>query len=459
MVVQNTQQRISQNATAKKKVLRMLNAALKAVDPKKAIKDNVHLRREMLSIDGKSWQLDNYDNIYVIGAGKATYGMAVAMEALLGDRITDGWINVPAVPRVGDTYMCPLQRIHAHRATHPFPSARNAQGAKKIVALAEKATKRDLVIALISGGGSAMLSLPAKGITLADKIATTKLLIKSPATIREINCVRKHLSRIKGGFLAHACSPAEIIALNISDVIGDDHGTIASGCMAPDESTFDDARRVLRKYKLWKAVPSRIRRHLSGGIAGNIRETPTAREKCFNTCSRFTFANHTTSAHAAADAAKKMGIRPIVLSTKKQGEARKVGRWLVRQAEKNTSSFRKKTPIALITSGETTVTVTGSGKGGRNQELVLAAMAHLKPGMTIASMGTDGVDGATPFPVAGAIADSTTLAHARKKNIDLALYLKNNDSYTALKELNAHIVTGPTGTNVGDIQLLLIMPS
>ncbi|MBI5388904.1 DUF4147 domain-containing protein [Candidatus Woesearchaeota archaeon] len=432
-------------------ILAVLKHTIAQTNPEKVLKEQVTVKSSKLTVHGKTFDLKQYQSIYIVGGGKAVFLMAKAIEQMMGEYITAGHINVPQiVPGV-------LKKISCTKATHPIPSKENVEGAKKIRAIAEKARKDDLVIALISGGGSAMMCLPHRDISLEDKMETTSLLLKKSATIHEINRVRKHLSLIKGGYLATYASPATVLGLYISDIIDDLFDIQASGPTAPDTSTFADAILILKHHSLWDVVPAGVRRHLEAGMAGKTPETPKMQHPAFKKVFNYTLCNHRTALLAACAKAKELGYHVLPLTSSLQGEAREVALSLAAIGKEiaNYDTPLKK-PAMIIATGETTVHVTGDGQGGRNQELVLSACRKLLPNMVVASFGTDGVDGITPAPVAGAMADHSTLEKAQKRNMDIMRFLQDNDSYHFFKATDGHIITGPTGTNVGDVMVVVV---
>ncbi len=372
------------------KALQIVEAGIQAVEVKKAIKK------------AKLPKLAGFENVYAIGFGKASAAMAEALEKRAGKRIATG--------AVVSVRKAKTKRIQPFIGTHPFPSKKNVDAAKKILAIAEKAGSNDLVIALVSGGGSALLALPAKPVCIRALKKTNELLIKSKATINEINCVRKHLSGIKGGLLAKAAYPASLHALIVSDVVGDDLQTIASGPTTGDKSTFRQAVAVLKKHRIWRKVPSNARQRLANGANGLVPETPKPNDRIFKKVRNIILLNNVVALKAMQKKAKKLGFNSVIYSSTVQGEAKKVGKKLVRIAAK------KKKPVALLAAGETTVKVIGRGKGGRNQEMVLGCLPELeKLGKGIfVSIGTDGIDGKSR--AAGAIADSPHCKRQLRKN-------------------------------------------
>jgi hydroxypyruvate reductase len=373
--------------------------------------------------------------------------MAKAAERVLGRRITSGLINVK------DGHVLKLRRIELNECGHPIPDERGVAGAQRIAGIAGQAGEDDLVICLMSGGGSALMPYPAEPVSLEDKQATTRLLLACGADIHEINAVRKHCSRIKGGQLARLAYPATVMTLMLSDVIGDDLDVIGSGPTAPDASTFTRVKGILDKYELWERVPAPVRERIEAGLAGEIPETPKPGDPAFTRTRNLVIGSNDLAVRAAAARAKALGFRTLVLSTFVEGETREVARMHAAIAKEVVHSGRPLRPRScIITGGETTVTIKGTGLGGRNQEFVLAAAIDIAglPNVVILSAGTDGSDG--PTDAAGAIADGRTLDRlpgARE-------FLANNDSYHYFEQLGDLIKTGPTNTNVMDVRIILI---
>jgi len=386
--------------------------------------------------------------------GKASGAMAEAIEEILGDRISEGLINVLK----GTETRFKTRRIKLNGATHPIPGEEGRKGVEKMLEIAKKAGEKDLVIVLISGGGSALMPYPAPPITLEEKKKVTSLLLKCGATINEINAVRKHISMFKGGQLARACYPATTVALIISDVVGDPLDTIASGPTAPDNTTFQDAYRVLKYYDLLDKVPASVKERIEKGLKGEIEDTPKPGDKIFEKVRNLIIANNRTALDAAVKKAKEYGLNTMILSTFIEGEARHVGTvfaGIARELYHTGTPINK--PAFIAAGGETTVTVVGSGKGGRNQELVLSAAIKINglDGVAIASIGTDGIDGITD--AAGGIVDGSTLVRGKEKNLEILDFLANNDSYNYLTKTDDIIITGPTGSNVNDIMFIVVL--
>lgn len=419
------------DANLRKSAMQVFRAALKAVDPAEAVR--LHFKPPSAT----------FEHIFAVGAGKAAGPMAQAIEQILGKRLTGGIVNVK------HGHAVPLRRIEQNESGHPIPDDSGVRGAQRIAAMARGATERDLVISLISGGASALMPLPAPPITLAEKQATTNLLLACGATIHEINAVRKHISAIKGGQLAALASPARVISLILSDVIGDNLDVIGSGPTSPDASTFAAARSIFDKYGNWNKVPRTIRQRLEDGCRGEIPETP----KSLSNAENHIIGSNRLALDAAAVKARELGFKPLILSSSIEGETREIaGMHAAIAREIRQSGHPVKPPACIISGGETTVTIRGRGMGGRNQEFALAAaggLAGLKD-VLIFSAGTDGTDG--PTDAAGAQADGQTL----QRGPEALRRLANNDSYHFFEPLKDLIITGPTGTNVMDIHLILV---
>jgi glycerate 2-kinase len=422
--------------TLRRQALQIFHAAVAAADPAAAVK------RNLTRLD-----LARFRHIYVVGAGKAGASMAAAAERVLGRRITAGLVNV----KYG--HVARLRRIELNECGHPIPDQNGVAGAERIAAIAESAQREDLVVCLISGGASALLPLPASPITLEEKQEVTRLLLASGADIHEINATRKHISRIKGGQLARLASPAAVESLLLSDVIGDDPGVIGSGPTAADATTFGAVAGILDKYKLRRRVPGSVRDRIEQGARGEIPETAKPSDPLFRRVRNTVVGSNPLALAAAASRARALGFRPLVLSSEIQGEARQIARVHAAIAHELVRSGRPiKPPACIISGGETTVTLKGTGLGGRNQEFVLAAAIDIAglPDTVILSAGTDGTDG--PTDAAGAIADGDTL----DRKPDARAFLDNNDSYHYFEALGDLVKTGPTLTNVMDVQLILV---
>ena len=442
---------VDQLEPMRQKAEKIFRAALKAVDPIEAVLRYVKTVDGALQVGGRRFEFKDYDRILVVGAGKAGAPMARALEDLLGDRISDGVIVVK------EGHSLPLQHVRIQEAGHPVPDERGIRGAADILSLVNEAGERDLVLCVISGGGSALLVAPAEGVTLKDKQEVTRLLLACGADIHEINTVRKHLSRTKGGWLARSAHPATVVTLILSDVIGDDLNVIGSGPTVPDPTTFADAEGVFKKYDIWQRVPSSVKDRIQKGLKGDLKDTPKSGDVAFQRCYFELVGTNIQALIAASKEAERQGYQPLILSSTVEGEAREVVKVLTAIAKEVRSSANPiPAPACILCGGETTVTLQGDGKGGRNQEFALAA-ALIIDGMenvVVLSAGTDGTDG--PTDAAGAIADGTTVTRAKAKGLDPLNYLRRNDAYHFLQALGDLVITGPTRTNVMDVYMVLV---
>ena len=437
----------------KEHAMRLVEAALGAVDPAKAVHSAVRREGETLHVGDRTYDLNTYAHVYVIGGGKAGAPMAQAMCEILGGALTGGWVNVKAGHLLDENLP---QQLVIHEARHPVPDEEGRRGAERVLRIAHEATEQDLIFCLISGGGSALLPLPVDGISLADLQELTDTLLRSGATIVEINAVRKHCSQIKGGQLARAAYPATVVSLLLSDVVGNPLDVIASGPTVPDPSTFALAQAVIDRYGIGDAIPRSIREHLRAGVAGQVPETPKEGEAVFERVHNAVIGSNAIAAQAAQAEAEAMGYRTLLLSTYVEGEAREVAKVIAAVAKSLVAEgWPLARPACVIAGGETTVTVRGEGRGGRNQELALAAAIALQgwDGVTVFTLATDGTDG--PTDAAGAIVDGSTVDRARALDLSAADYLARNDSYTFFDRLGDLIRTGPTNTNVNDLTFIL----
>jgi glycerate-2-kinase len=428
-----------QNSSLKEKrkdVLNILSYALESVDPFKAVLSVFNENKFYLK--NSEIDISNFENIYLIGFGKASVRMAQAICNLI--EIKNGVIVTNEINK----YFL-KNNINIFTGGHPIPNTNSIAGTEKILEIIENCKKNDLLIVLISGGGSALLCKPRT--SLKELQLTTDLLLKSGAEINEINTIRKHLSFVKGGFLVKYAK-CKILSLIISDIIDDPLESISSGPTYPDSSTYKNAQDILYKYNLYDIVPIAVRNILKKGINGDIPETPKNYDSIFDNVYNFIIANNKIACNAAKSKAKEIGYETKLLTTSLKGEAKDVGRLLIEKFCKNSKNR------IFISGGETTVKVTGDGKGGRNQEMVLGSIQSLDgKDYVFASFATDGVDGNSN--ASGAIADGFSYNRATKKNIDPKKYLKNNNSYEFFKILGDLIITGPTGTNVMDIQIVI----
>ena len=458
---------------ARRIALTALEQALNAVDPKKMIESKITLKQNRLRIRQKEFNLKRFRRIIVIGGGKASGEMAEALEEILGRRISAGIVNVPHKIRnsgIGKTSPGTVNRevssfsttrnglIKLHQAGHPIPDEAGLKGTKEILDLVSDVRKDDLVICLISGGGSSLMPLPRGEITLADIGQINDDLLMSGATINEVNTVRKHISDCKGGWLAKRTYPATVVNLVLSDVIGDPLEFIASGPTVPDSTTFGDAIDILKRYNLWKTLPPSAGTILVEGQKGLIPETPKEGDQVFRKVHSFVMGNNRLAALAACKGLQEKGLQSLLLTSYLEGEARHVGTMLasiVKEIRSSGNPLPK--PCGIVAGGETTVTVVGDGKGGRNQEVALSAALRIA-GMessVVATLATDGVDG--PTQAAGAIVDGYTITRSLALNLNPESFLDNNDSYSFFSEVNDQIVTGSTDTNVNDLAIIVVL--
>lgn len=443
---------LAPNPAIRSKIVQILDAALDAVDPYNAVLHVLRREGDHLTVGDRHYDLRQFTRIVVIGAGKAGTPMTQAVEQVLGDRITAGVVVVKT------DHGGPTQQVTIAEASHPMPDAAGVAAGQQILALAHGVGPHDLVIALLSGGGSALLVAPAEGLTLADKQAMTNALLACGATINEINCLRKHCSAVKGGQLARAVAPATLITLALSDVIGSPLDVIASGPTVPDASTWADAWGVVEKYELANKLPPAIITRLRTGLAGVIADTPKSHDPAFITTQNVVVADNRVAAEAALAQARTLGYNAMLLTTYVEGEAAQVAKVAVALAKEVRATGQPlPAPACLILGGETTVTLGANpGRGGRNQELALAAAVALQnlPGVTIVSLATDGSDG--PTDSAGGLADQTTVARGAAAGLSAAEHLRRHDAYAFLQATQDLLLTGPTQTNVNDLLFVFV---
>lgn len=428
----------------------ILDAALAAADARTAVARALSLNGDLLRMGDEEVDLSGVRHVWVMGAGKAPCGMAMGAMELLG-----GWISAGTLT-TKDGHGCELPGFFVWEAAHPVPDTRGMAGAADALRMARAAGPDDLVLCLLSGGASALWAAPAAGVTLTEVRAVTDALLRAGATIRELNAVRKHLTRIGGGWLARAAAPARVVTLAVSDVVGGALDVIGSGPTVPDPTTFADALDVLARYEV--AVPHGVRAHLQAGDAGEVDETPKPGDAAFQRTSVHVVASSGDALRGAAREAERLGYAARIVGDDVEGEARTVGEQ-VGLLIRNTLAERPRGPVALLLGGETTVTVRGRGRGGRNQELALAVAMEIDgtAGVLAASLGTDGTDG--PTDAAGAFADGGTVARGESGGLDARDALRRNDTHPFLRAAGDLIVTGPTGTNVNDVVLVLIDPA
>ena len=429
----------------------IFDAAVRAVDPAEAIRRHLVRDGERLTIGSERVDLGAIHEIVVVGLGKAGAPMAVAVEDILGARIARGLV----VTKYG--HVQPTRVVRIHEAGHPVPDDAGMAGARAVLEQVKGLRPEDLVLVLISGGGSALTPAPVEGISLAEKQSLTKALLACGADIREMNMLRKHISRIKGGQLARAAAPARVFTLILSDIVGDPLDAIASGPTVPDPTTYADALAILDKYRIRQEIPASIRTHLEAGAAGTVPETPKPDDPLFGRVKSVMVASNIQALEAARAEAQRLGFQALILSSFIEGETREIARMHAALAlEVRASGHPAKSPVCLITGGETTVTLRGTGKGGRNQEFALAAaldIAGLRD-VVVLSAGTDGTDG--PTDAAGALADGDTVARALGLGLKPRAALDGNDAYPFFERLGDLVLTGPTRTNVMDVRLVLV---
>jgi glycerate 2-kinase len=430
----------------------IFEAGLVASDPELLVGHRLQVEGQILYAGERLYNLAIYSDLYVVGAGKATARMALAVEALLGERIAGGIIIVKRGHRV------PLRKIEVVDAGHPIPDQAGVDATESIIGLLRRTQKTDLILCLVSGGASALLSCPVVGLSLQDKQQTTQALLNCGARIQEVNAIRKHISRVKGGRLAELAYPSTVLSLILSDVIDDSMDNIGSGPTAPDSSTFADCLSIIDRYRVRGMIPVAVRSILKKGAAGEIVDTPKAGDPIFQKVQNLLIGNNQLALVAAKEKAEALGYNTLVLSGSIEGEARKVAIDHVVMARDVLSSFSPiRPPACIISGGETTVAIQGAGLGGRNQEFAMAAAIEIDglEGVVVLSGGTDGTDG--PTDAAGGIVDGTTVQRARDKGLDARSYLERNDSYPFLKTVGDLLITGPTLTNVMDLRLVLIV--
>jgi glycerate 2-kinase len=426
-------------------------AGLAATDPALLIQRSLQVDGQLLRAGERLYDLTKHSDLHLVGAGKATARMALAAEALFGERIAGGIIIVKRGHRV------PLRKIEVVEAGHPIPDQAGINATEAIIGLLRRTQKSDLILCLVSGGASALLSCPIEGLSLQDKQQTTQALLNCGARIQEVNAIRKHISRVKGGRLAELAYPSTVLSLILSDVIDDSMDNIGSGPTVPDSSTFADCLSIIDRYGVGAMIPVAVTSFLKKGAAGEIADTPKAGDPIFQRVQNLLIGNNQLALAAAKEKAEALGYHTLVLSSSIEGEARKVAiDHMVMARDVLSGSSPICPPACIISGGETTVTIRGDGLGGRNQEFALAAAIAIDglEGVVVLSGGTDGTDG--PTDAAGGIVDGTTVQRARDKGRDARSYLERNDSYPFLKTVGDLLITGPTLTNVMDLRLVLI---
>jgi len=446
------------NPELKKDISEMRNDAteifhkgLLAVEPGAAIQKYCRLENNALVVGNRRYTLSQYKNLFVVGAGKASAPMAKAVEDILGKRVTNGLINVKY------DHITQLRQVKLNEAGHPLPDKNGQHGAGIILNIVNHAGINDLVLCLISGGGSALLPLPASGLTLKDKQDTMKVLLSCGASIHEINAIRKHTSSVKGGRLAKAAHPATLVSLILSDVVGDDLDVIASGPTVPDPTSFSDCMKIFHQYNIMESLPETVLNYIKAGVAGSVPETPKTGDPAFERTQNLIIGSNIEAIVTAKQKAESIGYNTLVLSSMIEGETRHVAHVhgaIAREIIKTGNPLPP--PACIISGGETTVSITGKGLGGRNQEFALASamdIAGIK-NVVVLCAGTDGTDG--PTDAAGAIADTDTLMRAEAMGLDPLHFLSNNDAYHFFEKLGDLFITGPTNTNVMDMRIVLV---
>jgi glycerate 2-kinase len=430
---------------------RVFDAAVEVVDAEQCVRHFVSLSGSTLQVGEQSFDLGVYDRVLAVGTGKASPRMGIALEDILGDHLSEGVMNTKY------EHAEDLEKIKIVECGHPVPDQAGVEGTNEILHLLEGADELTLVICLISGGGSALMPAPSEGITLEEKQETTKLLLGCGANIVELNSIRKHLSQVKGGGLARAAFPATVISLMLSDVIGDPMDVIASGPTVPDSSTFKDCLDIIGKYEIMDALPPAVRTRFEQGVNGEIPDTPKPGDEALERCHNVVVGSNGLAVAAANEMARELGYNTLVLSTRLEGEAREIAHIYTAIAKEILKTGQPiAAPACVIAGGETTVTVRGKGKGGRNQELALAGAIQLSGWgkVVLFSGGTDGTDG--PTDAAGAVADSHTMERSEKAGLSAIEFLKRNDAYHFFKPLDDLVMTGPTGTNVADVAFVMV---
>lgn len=453
--VENFRQLVSNGKTPRLQEMRatalnLFELALEAADPGACIRRHVRRQKDALVIGKRSFLLSSFDKIILVGAGKAAAAMAAELSKLLQGISIEGAISIPkslsAIPKLPKS-------VRIFGSSHPIPDEISHEAAKAILSIIDKATSRDLVLVVISGGASALLEAPADPISLDDIKQMNSILLKCGANITEINTVRKHMSAIKGGNLARHCTHAPLVALVISDVVGDPIEVIASGPTVPDKTTFGDVMNIVNKYQIFHPLPKSIRERLEGGVKGKIPDTPKPGEPVFDNATTILVGSVADAIDAIQDFAGQAGWHCTLLSNNFTGEARDRGK-----------NFISSIPLVglspgcnvFLHSGELTVTIRGNGVGGRNQEMLLAATTSIPKSlsMVILSVGMDGIEGNSP--AAGAIVDNKTLTRGRTLKLDPEAFLAQNDSYHYFEQLTDAVITGLTGTNVNDLTITLV---
>ncbi|MBI3303633.1 MAG: glycerate kinase [Deltaproteobacteria bacterium] len=430
-------------------------AAVDAVDPRQLIQRVVKVAcaRLLVRSGAEGAQVKTFplsDRVFVVGAGKGAGLLAQGLESVLGERLARGVVVIPSGQTVG------LHRVAVVHGEHPLPGPGSVHGAQQIAALLAQRQESDVICCCLTGGASSLLVSPVPGISLDDKLAVNRVLLSCGADIRAVNTVRKHLSQVKGGGLARWAFPAPLVSFLLSDVIGDDLSTIGSGPTAPDPSTFQDAWKILEQHDLLERVPPAILAHLRQGLTGAVPDTPKPGDEVFTRVHNILVGSNRLALDAAAAAAQRLGFTPQILDDPLSGDTTDAAHSFAHTLRAMLRTCRA--PTCVLAGGETTVRVTGHGKGGRNQEFALVVAQELQgeAGWTLLSAGTDGIDG--PTDAAGAFAESQSIDRAREQRFDPLTFLRNNDTYAFFAALGDLFIPGPTGTNVMDIKIALLFP-
>jgi hydroxypyruvate reductase len=434
----------------------IFSSAVAAVNPFERLKEILRIEKDCLFVRLNSdsenvFKLNSYNRVFLVGTGKASASMAQAIEEIFGDWITKGVIST----KYG--HLLPLRRTEVIECGHPIPDENGIKASKKLLSMLKESGPEDLVIFVLSGGGSALLPLPADGIALQEKQEVTQLLLDCGADIKEINTIRKHISQIKGGWLAKRAYPSTVIGFLLSDVVGDQLDVIGSGPTVPDRSTFEEAWEILGKYDLLKEISPTVNQYLSLGKEGKIEETPKPGDAAFKKVYNYLIGSNILALRAAGKEASALGFHTLILSSSIVGETREAARFHSAIAKEVISSGHPvPRPACVISGGETTVTIKGNGLGGRNQEFALAGALEISglEKVVLLSGGTDGTDG--PTEASGAVADHTTIHRAQSMGLDPKAHLENNNAYPFFQSLGDLLITGPTHTNVMDVRILLV---
>ncbi len=443
---------LAPNPVRREQILSILEEALRSVDPFKAVQSALHIEKDRLWFGEHDYKLSDYENIYIIGAGKAATPMTQAVEAMLSDRISGGLVVTKSEHRG------PTKWVDVVEARHPVPDEAGVDAGQEILQIANSATEKDLVITLLSGGGSALLLAPAVGLTLDDLQIMTDALLACGATINEMNVLRKHCSAVKGGQLARAVSPATQVTLVLSDVIGNPLDVIASGPTVPDTSSWQDAWALIEQYDLLEQIPLAILGRIQAGIHGDVEDTPQSDDPIFENTVVEVIGDNRIAAQAACQRAEELGYDTLLLTTYLEGEAKEVAKVATALAKEILATHQPLAPPACIVLGGETIVRLGSdpGRGGRNQELALASALAIEgiDNVTIVSLATDGTDG--PTDSAGGMVDGGTVSRGRTKGHSAMSHLQDNDAYPFLEATNDLLITGPTQTNVNDLVFVFV---